>query len=159
MDQVVDLDSLVICTKVITKRVALFRKVMPMAMENLSITQHRDILRYAQTWGGSYKPNDSYKLSPLDYPYQVCQKTDNADQMLFCNNCNSGYHLFCFKLKFIQVPINIWYCSSCSSPTPWFLLKPYHVFLGSSLGGYMRILISTSSCALYIYLCVCAFFF
>jgi hypothetical protein len=27
-----------------------------MAMENLSITQHQDTLRYADTQGGSYKP-------------------------------------------------------------------------------------------------------
>jgi hypothetical protein len=30
--------------------------VMPMAMENLSIAQHRDILWYAHTQGGNYKP-------------------------------------------------------------------------------------------------------
>jgi hypothetical protein len=40
MDQVVDLDSPTIWAKVITERVALFRKVMPMAMENLAIAQH-----------------------------------------------------------------------------------------------------------------------
>jgi hypothetical protein len=55
MDQVVDLDSLVIWARVIIERVALFRRVMPMAMENLSITQHRDTLWYAHTQGGSYK--------------------------------------------------------------------------------------------------------
>jgi hypothetical protein len=40
MDQVVDLDSLAIWVKVITKRDALFKRVMPMSMENLSIAQH-----------------------------------------------------------------------------------------------------------------------
>jgi hypothetical protein len=51
MDQVVDLDSLVTWARVIAeragviiKKVALFRKVMPMAMENLSIAQHQDTL-------------------------------------------------------------------------------------------------------------------
>jgi len=29
---------------------------MPMAMENLSIAQHQDTLRYAHTRGGNYKP-------------------------------------------------------------------------------------------------------
>ncbi len=38
MDQVVDLDSPVTWARVIAERVALFRRVMPMAMENLSIT-------------------------------------------------------------------------------------------------------------------------
>jgi len=40
MDQVVDLDSPTAWAKVITKRAVLFKKVMPMAMENLSIAQH-----------------------------------------------------------------------------------------------------------------------
>jgi hypothetical protein len=34
---------------------------------------------------------------PLDYPCQVCQKINSVDQMVFCDNCNGGYHLFCFK--------------------------------------------------------------
>jgi hypothetical protein len=38
MDQVVDLDSPTTWAKVIAKKVVLFKKVMPMAMENLSIT-------------------------------------------------------------------------------------------------------------------------
>jgi hypothetical protein len=49
MDQVVDLDSPTTWAKVIAKRVVVFRRVMPMAMENLSIAQHRDTLWYAYT--------------------------------------------------------------------------------------------------------------
>jgi len=159
-----------------------------MAMENLSIAQHRDTLRYAHTRGASYKPkvrqfdvgdfvylqrqpNDTLDTSsgrtilrikairppgvlklqganrrtirdhskncvpchlpnldltiitstwipPLDYPCQVCEKTDDVDHMLFCDNCNSGYHLFCLKPELIQVPIGNWYCSSCSFIAP-----------------------------------------
>ncbi len=44
MNQVVDLDSPATWVRVIVEKVALFRRVMPMAMENLSITQHRDPL-------------------------------------------------------------------------------------------------------------------
>jgi hypothetical protein len=56
MDQVVDLDSPTTWARVIVEKVALFKKVMPMAMENLSIAQHRETLWYAHTRGGSYKP-------------------------------------------------------------------------------------------------------
>jgi hypothetical protein len=56
MDQVVDLDSPATWARVIIERVALFRRVMPMAMENLSIAQHRYTLRYAHTRSDSYKP-------------------------------------------------------------------------------------------------------
>jgi len=55
MDQVVDLDSPTTWAKVIAERVVLFMRVMPMAMENLSIAQHRDTLQYAHTRSGSYK--------------------------------------------------------------------------------------------------------
>ncbi len=49
MDQVVDLDSPTTWAKVIAERAALFMRAMPMAMENMSIAQHRDTLRYAHT--------------------------------------------------------------------------------------------------------------
>jgi len=56
MDHVVNLDSPTTWVKVIAKRAALFKRVMPMAMENLSIAHHRDTLRYTHTRGGNYKP-------------------------------------------------------------------------------------------------------
>jgi hypothetical protein len=40
MDQVVDLDSPTTWARVIAKRASLFKRVMPMAMENLSIAQN-----------------------------------------------------------------------------------------------------------------------
>jgi hypothetical protein len=49
MNHVVDLDSLATWARVIIERAALFKRVMPMAMENLSITQHRNTLRYTHT--------------------------------------------------------------------------------------------------------------
>jgi hypothetical protein len=55
MDQVVDLDSPSTWAKVIVERATLFKRVMPMAMENLSIAQHQNTLRYAHTRGGNYK--------------------------------------------------------------------------------------------------------
>jgi len=42
MDQVVDLNSPSIWARVIVDRVTLFKRVMPMAMENLSIAQHQN---------------------------------------------------------------------------------------------------------------------
>ncbi len=68
MDQVVDLDSPTTWVKVIAKRATLFMKVMRMAMENLSITQHRNTLRYAHTQGGSYKPKmKQFDVSDIVY--------------------------------------------------------------------------------------------
>ncbi|KAH9574225.1 hypothetical protein CY35_01G045500 [Sphagnum magellanicum] len=57
-------------------------------------------------------------IPPLNYPCQVCQRTNDADQMLLCDNCNDGYHLFCLKPKLTQVPTGNGYYSSCSPTTP-----------------------------------------
>jgi hypothetical protein len=49
MDQVVNLDSPPTWARVIAEKAVLFKRVMPMAMENLSIAQHRNTLQYAHT--------------------------------------------------------------------------------------------------------------
>ncbi len=51
-----DLDSPSSSARVIVEKVIIFKKVMPMAMENLSIAQHWNTLRYAHTRVGNYKP-------------------------------------------------------------------------------------------------------
>jgi len=76
--------------------------------------------------------------------------------MLFCDNCNGWYHLFCLKSEVIQVLVDNWYCSSCFHVAPWFLFRPCHVFLDSSLGG------DTWEFHLSLFLCIvyiCAFIF
>jgi len=78
MDQVVNLDSLATWARVIVKRAALFKRVMPMAMENMSIAQHRDTLRYAHTRGGSYKPKVK-QFDVGDFVYLQRQPNDTLD--------------------------------------------------------------------------------
>jgi hypothetical protein len=50
------------------QRADLFKHVMPMALENLSIAQHRDTLRYATIRGGGYRPQVR-QFQPGDYVY------------------------------------------------------------------------------------------
>jgi hypothetical protein len=49
MDKVVDLDSPATWVRVAAEKVAIFKRIMPMAMENLSIAQHWNTLWYAHT--------------------------------------------------------------------------------------------------------------
>ncbi len=78
MDQVVDLDSPTTWARVITEKFPLFRKVMTMAMENLSIAQHQDTLRYAHTQGGSYKLKVK-QFDVRDIVYLQRQPNDTLD--------------------------------------------------------------------------------
>jgi hypothetical protein len=50
------------------QRAELFKKVMPMALENLSIAQHRDTLQYATIRGGGYRPQVR-RFRPRVYVY------------------------------------------------------------------------------------------
>jgi hypothetical protein len=76
MDQVVDLNSPATWVRVITEKVALFKRVMPMAMENLFIAQHQDTLRYAHTRG--YKPKVK-QFDVGDFVYLQRQPNDIVD--------------------------------------------------------------------------------
>jgi len=49
-----------------------------MAMENLSIAQHRDTLRYAHTRGGNYKPKVR-QFDVSDFVYLQRQPNDTLD--------------------------------------------------------------------------------
>jgi hypothetical protein len=42
--------------QVCEQRVDLYKKMMPMALENLCIAQHRDTMRYDTIRGGGYRP-------------------------------------------------------------------------------------------------------
>jgi len=56
---------------------------MPMAMENLSIAQHRDTLRYAHTRGGNYKPKVR-QFDVGDFVYFQRQPNDTLDTSSGC---------------------------------------------------------------------------
>jgi len=73
-----DLDSLTTWVRVIAEGVVIFRKVMPMAMENLSIAQHQDTLWYAHTQGGRYKPKVR-QFNVGDFMYVKRQPNDILD--------------------------------------------------------------------------------
>lgn len=65
---VVDLDDPDIWAQCLHDRAEFFKKAMPIAMENLSIAQHRDTLRYARIRSGAYRPQ-LRRFSKGDYVY------------------------------------------------------------------------------------------
>ncbi len=135
------------------------KAIRPSGVLELQGADGRTIRDHSKNCAPCHLPNldptiiTSTWIPPLDYPCQVCKRTDDADQMLLCDNCNGGYHLFCFKLELTQVPVGNWYCSSCSPTTPWFLLRPCHAFPGSGLGGDTWEFHLSLPCALW-YMCV-----
>ncbi len=43
----------------------------------------------------------------------VCSKTDQAEALLLCDDCDDAYHLECLKPILLAVPDGDWYCSLC----------------------------------------------
>jgi hypothetical protein len=63
-------------TLVSEQRADLFKTMMPMALENLSIAQYRDTLRYATIRGGGYRPQvRQFQLGDYVYLQQTAPTT------------------------------------------------------------------------------------
>ncbi|KAK3246820.1 hypothetical protein CYMTET_43656 [Cymbomonas tetramitiformis] len=45
---------------------------------------------------------------------EVCRKTDGEAEMLLCDACNKGYHLWCLTPALDEVPEGEWLCPRCS---------------------------------------------
>lgn len=50
---------------------------------------------------------------PANHPCFVCHRTDDASDMLLCDGCNQGYHLFCLQSPLTPVPDGDWFCPRC----------------------------------------------
>ncbi|XP_044011620.1 bromodomain adjacent to zinc finger domain protein 1A isoform X2 [Aphidius gifuensis] len=51
--------------------------------------------------------------SALNARCRICRKCRDAENMLLCDGCNKGQHLYCLKPKLTSVPEGDWYCSIC----------------------------------------------
>lgn len=45
---------------------------------------------------------------------EVCGSSDNEDQMLLCDGCDLGFHLYCLTPALDEVPGGAWFCNDCS---------------------------------------------
>ncbi|XP_068635106.1 histone-lysine N-methyltransferase ATXR6-like isoform X2 [Aristolochia californica] len=46
---------------------------------------------------------------------EKCGSGDREDELLLCDKCDRGYHLFCLRPILVCVPKGTWFCSSCSN--------------------------------------------
>ncbi|PFH34482.1 hypothetical protein BESB_065130 [Besnoitia besnoiti] len=44
---------------------------------------------------------------------QVCGRDTDWDNLLLCDGCEDGYHLYCLTPRFLAVPEGAWYCLRC----------------------------------------------
>ncbi|MPC59572.1 PHD and RING finger domain-containing protein 1 [Portunus trituberculatus] len=56
-------------------------------------------------------------ISETDNPTycEVCNECDREERLLLCDGCDLGYHLECLDPPLDQVPVEEWFCPSCTS--------------------------------------------
>ncbi|THV08208.1 hypothetical protein K435DRAFT_824791 [Dendrothele bispora CBS 962.96] len=52
-----------------------------------------------------------------DAPCEICGKLDNGTEMLLCDGCDLGFHMFCLDPPLESVPVDEWYCHPCLTST------------------------------------------
>lgn len=44
---------------------------------------------------------------------QICRRQKDSENMLLCDSCNLGHHMYCLKPKLTSVPKGDWFCDRC----------------------------------------------
>ncbi|XP_050295033.1 bromodomain adjacent to zinc finger domain protein 1A isoform X2 [Anthonomus grandis grandis] len=44
---------------------------------------------------------------------RICRRQNDSENMLLCDSCNLGHHLYCLKPKLTAVPKGDWFCDRC----------------------------------------------
>lgn len=54
-------------------------------------------------------------LEDGDTSCETCKSPDDADRMLLCDKCNSGFHIYCLNPPMAEkdIPSTNWYCDRC----------------------------------------------
>ncbi|KAF6163632.1 hypothetical protein GIB67_036092 [Kingdonia uniflora] len=47
-----------------------------------------------------------------------CGSGDQAEDVLLCDQCDKGFHMFCLRPIVVRVPIGPWFCPNCTDQRP-----------------------------------------
>ncbi|KAL4002295.1 Bromodomain family protein [Acanthocheilonema viteae] len=79
----------------------------------------RDYVQEAKTGGQimfALQALDSaiaWEKSIMKASCQICRTSENESQLLLCDACDMGYHMYCFRPRIATVPDGEWYCPLC----------------------------------------------
>ncbi|XP_057979882.1 probable Histone-lysine N-methyltransferase ATXR5 isoform X2 [Malania oleifera] len=66
-----------------------------------------------------------------DYGEVICEQCgsgDRAEELLLCDKCDKGFHMFCLRPVMVRVPIGSWFCPKCSGQRRVFLRLRLQIF-------------------------------
>ena len=78
-----------------------------------SISTRREELKHASSSSPSPMSFPTERQHMDEKPCQVCHDGNDDDNMLRCDGCNCGFHLYCLRPPLSNVPNHAWLCSWC----------------------------------------------
>jgi len=54
-----------------------------------------------------------WSKSILNTKCKVCRRKTDSDNMLLCDSCDNGHHIYCLKPKLKAIPSGDWFCPEC----------------------------------------------
>jgi len=51
-----------------------------------------------------------------DINCEECTRGDDEEQLILCDKCDRGYHLYCLPQQLMDVPVGQWFCYKCAEP-------------------------------------------
>ncbi|CAL1281690.1 unnamed protein product [Larinioides sclopetarius] len=62
---------------------------------------------------GTLERSVAWSRSVLKAHCRICRRRGDAENMLLCDGCNRGHHVYCLKPPLSAVPEGDWFCLSC----------------------------------------------
>ncbi|CAM8908975.1 unnamed protein product [Rhodiola kirilowii] len=63
-----------------------------------------------------HHPHHSDDEDFVDTCCEKCGSGDSPAELLLCDKCDGGYHMFCLRPILVSVPKGSWFCPPCSKP-------------------------------------------
>jgi len=57
--------------------------------------------------------SDLESFSEAEDPCEICGEHNRPHEMLECDGCSKGFHMFCLTPPMTKIPDNDWFCSDC----------------------------------------------
>ncbi|KIK29056.1 hypothetical protein PISMIDRAFT_516418 [Pisolithus microcarpus 441] len=77
-----------------------------------STVMSRDGFGRGPSAAATAQPDEVQKLTQ-EQSCEICQKKNYEDQMLLCDGCDCGFHMFCLDPPLTSIPRGKWFCHTC----------------------------------------------
>jgi histone demethylase JARID1 len=83
------------------------------SMSNALKSVYQKIILPYEIWYAKHK-HDAFDVGEGESDTcELCQKNENEEDLLLCDGCNRGYHMYCLRPPLHSVPKTDWYCLHC----------------------------------------------